>query len=64
LPPGDAVYGKRWGMIKAQVSRRYAQLTQPATAESRIKRNEIDFLQRRFWEHQIRDDLDFNPSLT
>ena len=26
---------------------------------SHIKRHEIDFWQRRFWEHQIRDDLDF-----
>ncbi len=59
LPHNDAAYGKRWGMIKAQVSRRCAHLVQPATAESRIKRHEIDFWQRRFGEHQIRDDIDF-----
>jgi putative transposase len=26
---------------------------------SRIERREHDFWQRRFWEHQIRNDLDF-----
>lgn len=59
LPLGDAAYGKRWGIIKAQVSRRCMHLVRLATAESRIKRHEIDFWQRRFWEHQIRDNLDF-----
>lgn len=59
LPLGDANYGKRWGMLKAQVSRRCAHLVKPAIAMSHIKRREIDFWQRRFWEHQIRDDRDF-----
>jgi putative transposase len=59
LPAGDAAYGKRWGMIKSQVSRRCAHIVEPSRAESRIKRHEIDFWQRRFWEHQIRNDLDY-----
>ena len=59
MPVGDAAYGKRWGMIKAQVSRRCAHLVEPSHAMSRIKRHEIDFWQRRFWEHQIHDDLDY-----
>jgi len=61
LPNGDAAYGKRRGIIKAQVSRCCAHLADDnaARAVSRIERREHDFWQRRFWEHQIRDDLDF-----
>ena len=59
LPPGDAAFGKRWGMIKAHVSRSCAYLieTHEPRSASRIKRREIDFWQRRFWEHQIRDEI-------
>lgn len=61
LPEGDAAYGKRWGIIKAQVSRACMHLIENGTQRrlSRIKRRELDFWQRRFWEHQIRDDRDF-----
>ena len=61
LPPDDAAFGKRWGMIKAHVSRSCGHLTEPRKppSASRIKRREIDFWQRRFWEHQIRDERDF-----
>ncbi len=30
---------------------------------SRIKRKEIDFWQRRFWEHQIRDERDYEKHM-
>ena len=61
LPENNTAFGKRWGMIKAHVSRSCGDLIEqpePRSA-SRIKRREIDFWQRRFWEHQIRDDADF-----
>ena len=61
LPPDDSEFGKRWGMIKTNVSRCCAHLIEscePRSA-SRIKRREIDFWQRRFWEHQIRDEREF-----
>ncbi|MEQ1775674.1 MAG: transposase [Burkholderiales bacterium] len=60
LPKDDSAYGKRWGMIKAQVSRCCAHVADDsARSASRIKRHERDFWQRRFWEHQIRDERDF-----
>ena len=61
LPANDAAYGKRWGIIKAHVSRRCAHLIQGVIprSESRISRRESVLWQRRFWEHQIRDDLDY-----
>jgi putative transposase len=61
LPENDAAYGKRWGIIKAHVSRRCAHVVADAAARraSRIKRRESDFWQRRFWEHQIREQPDY-----
>ena len=61
LPENDVDYGKRWGLIKARVSRECRDFAdvEASRSHSRIKRREIDFWQRRFWEHQIRDDRDF-----
>jgi putative transposase len=57
LPPGDSNFGLRWGLIKAAFSRCI-----PAgerRRNSRVLRGERGIWQRRFWEHQIRDDQDF-----
>lgn len=61
LPENDSAYGKRWGLIKSRVSRECRELTGRSVlrSQSRIDRREIDFWQRRFWEHQIGDDGDF-----
>lgn len=61
LPQGDAAFGKRWGLIKSQVSKSCAaQLEPPSLASpSRAKHHESALWQRRFWEHQIRDEADF-----
>ncbi len=61
LPDNDALYGKRWGLIKAQVSRLCAHLVigDVDRSASRIRRREAGLWQRRFWEHQLRDDVDF-----
>lgn len=60
LPEGDADFAKRWGMIKRHVSQSCAHLVkgdeQPAS--SKLKRNESNFWQRRYWEHKIRDEAD------
>ena len=61
LPPGDADFGRRWGRIKFLVTRAVA--ADYARADwrnaSRIVRRESTIWQRRFWEHQIRDDADY-----
>jgi putative transposase len=65
LPDGDTDYSKRWGMIKAKFSKdgkvffHGPQVASP----SRIKRRETTIWQRRFWEHGIRDDQDFQRHL-
>ena len=61
LPPGDAGFGVRWAMIKRFVTKRCgAELRKDEwMTPSKQKRNESTIWQRRFWEHQIRDDRDY-----
>ena len=61
LPKEDANYAARWAIIKREVSKRCGQLINPSgkLSASRGKRKESYFWQRRFWEHQIRDEIDF-----
>ena len=60
LPPGDADFSVRWSMIKRLVSQRCeAEYGVADLSPSRTKRKETGIWQRRFWEHQIRDDDDF-----
>ena len=57
LPPGDTDYQTRWALIKAGFSRAIPGGERRST--SRIKRVERSIWQRRYWEHLIRDDQDF-----
>lgn len=57
LPPGDADYPTRWALIKAGFSRAIPAVERRSM--SRIKRGERGIWQRRYWEHLIRDDPDF-----
>jgi len=59
LPEGDADYAKRWNIIKRLTSQRARHLIVQPTTASRRKRRELGLWQRRFWEHQIRDEQDF-----
>ena len=55
LPLNDADYSGRWRRIKGLFSRSVARSTQI----KRDSRGEYELWQRRFWEHTIRDDRDF-----
>ncbi len=57
LPPDDADYRTRWGLIKANFSRAIPRGER--CSASRIKRGERGLWQRRYWEHVIRDERDF-----
>jgi len=57
LPAGDDDFSIRWAMIKKAFSRSLAD-TEPRSA-SRRRRGERGVWQRRFWEHLIRDEEDF-----
>lgn len=59
LPPGDAEFGQRWGMIKRHVSKAVSKAISASVGDSMRARGEFGIWQRRFWEHLIRDDNDF-----
>lgn len=60
LPRGDADFSVRWSAIKRYVSRKCGETFGiDNLSASRTRRHESGFWQRRFWEHQIRDDADF-----
>ena len=58
LPPGDADFSTRWTLIKGGFSR--AVEKGESISSNRAKRGERGIWQRRFWEHLIRDQEDFN----
>jgi putative transposase len=61
LPPGDRDYARRWSMIKRQTSQ--ALSLPDSVSLSRHLRRECGLWQRRFWEHSIRDPLDYRRHL-
>jgi putative transposase len=60
LPQGDCDFSIRWARIKAGFTRRFLASggTEYAQSLSRMGRRERGIWQRRFWEHQIRDETD------
>ena len=61
LPVGDCDYPKRWKLIKGMFTRRYLKAGgQEGTRNlSRRGKREAAVWQRRYWEHTIRNDIDF-----
>ena len=60
LPDGDSDYSTRWSLIKKGFTKKLkGRHETPALNGSRIKRREGGVWQRRFWEHQVRDEPDF-----
>ena len=61
LPAGDPDFSTRWMLIKSGFSREFARINEsnPPTHSRRRKREQAVW-QRRFWEHRIRDEDDFN----
>lgn len=59
LPEGDADYSKRWGLIKSRFTKKVGWAMPTNQSPSRLKHREGVVWQRRFWEHQIRDEEDF-----
>jgi putative transposase len=57
LPPDDADFSTRWRLIKAAFAKSLPN-DEPAAA-LRKGRNERAIWQRRFWEHLIRNDVDY-----
>lgn len=60
LPPGDADFASRWSLIKRRVSMACGKQFRQESwiTASKKKHRESTVWQRRFWEHQIRDESD------
>jgi len=58
LPAGDTNFSMRWNLLKGHFSRAIGKGEQ--ISRSRQKRRERGVWQRRFWEHLVRDQDDFN----
>ena len=60
LPGDDCGFSLRWARIKAGFTRRFLGLggTESGQSQSRDRTRERGVWQRRFWEHQIRDETD------
>ena len=59
LPETDAYFSTRWRLIKSYFSRKCDVAFPGKMNASRQYKGEKAIWQRRFWEHQIRDDQDF-----
>jgi putative transposase len=60
LPEGDSDFSTRWRLIKGAFSRQYHGYRAKDLPESMLRKNESGIWQRRFWEHSIRNQEDFN----
>ncbi len=63
LPCGDGNFSKRWMLIKSKFTRTCDDPFKEALSLSRIKKREQNIWQRRFWEHQIRDEKDYKQHI-
>jgi putative transposase len=59
LPEGDRDFSMRWRLIKSDFTRRCDQVYKITPSAVRQYKKEQAIWQRRFWEHQIRDETDF-----
>ena len=59
LPQEDGDFSNRWRLIKSWFSRQCNLQYQGQISASRQHKGEKAVWQRRFWEHQIKDDRDF-----
>jgi putative transposase len=63
LPPNDADFSRRWRLIKSTFSRVCPGSYKQCRNNSRLHKQEQAIWQRRFWEHQIRDERDLNQHI-
>jgi putative transposase len=65
LPPNDSAFGIRWAMIKRFVKKQCASdlHRDDWMNKSKHRRKESTIRQRRFWEHLIRDERDYEKHM-
>ena len=60
MPNDDDNYPARIRLLKSHFSRQRPQSVKQTSSISRLNRKETGVWQRRYWEHTIRNELDFN----
>jgi putative transposase len=60
LPENDYNFSLRWRLIKGAFSRHLENESGETLSSSRRNKREREIWQRRFWEHTIRNQEDFN----
>jgi putative transposase len=60
LPDNDSDFSIRWKCIKTTFTKNYIGDKADNVSDSMLKKKEAGIWQRRFWEHMIRDNEDFN----
>ncbi len=60
MPNDDDNYPARIRLLKSHFSRQLPQSVKQTSSISRLNRKETGVWQRRYWEHTIRNELDFN----
>ncbi len=63
LPEGDANFSTRWRLIKEYVTRRVDPSYRQPRSNLQLSKQEQAVWQRRFWEHQIQGDRDYEQHL-
>ncbi|WP_374536339.1 REP-associated tyrosine transposase [Chitinimonas taiwanensis] len=63
LPPDDVAYAMRWSLIKAAFSRQMPAGESIRDSRLRKRERERGIWQRRYWEHQIRDEADLQAQV-
>lgn len=61
LPAGDADFATRWRLIKIAFSKALPKTE--VVSEVRAQRGERGIWQRRYWEHLLRDERDFQAHM-
>ncbi len=61
LPPGDMNFATRWRLIKMGFSKALPR-SEPFS-QTRLRRGERGIWQRRYWEHLVRDEADFQAHM-
>jgi putative transposase len=61
LPEGDSRYPTRWGWIKKEFTKAYLASggNEQTVSRSRLRQRRRGVLQRRYWDHALRDEHDY-----
>ncbi len=59
LPPGDADFATRWRLVKTWFTKHYDPVRHMPSDDARVSGQAGQIWQHRYWEHALRDELDF-----